>query len=119
MVIKKERFGDAMDVALEGRLDTQSSRLLEHELEQSYHELRELNIDLTGLEYISSAGLSVLLIAQRRMNRQGAFGRAPRGSKELRKQSRNQRLFEQWSKLTAEQQAELRAKSEYIHGGTH
>ena len=38
------------------------------------------------------------------------------GSKELRKQSRNQRLFEQWSKLTAEQQAELRAKSEYIHG---
>ena len=71
MVIKKERFGDVMDVALEGRLDTQSSRLLEHELEQSYHELRELNIDLTGLEYISSAGLSVLLIAQRRMNRQG------------------------------------------------
>ena len=38
------------------------------------------------------------------------------GSKELSKQSRNQRLFEQWSKLTAEQQAELRAKSEYIHG---
>ena len=71
MVIKKERFGDVMDVALEGRLDTQSSQLLEHELEQSYHELRELNIDLTGLEYISSAGLSVLLIAQRRMNRQG------------------------------------------------
>ena len=38
------------------------------------------------------------------------------GSKELRKQSRNQRLFEQWSKLTTEQQAEIRAKSEYIHG---
>ena len=38
------------------------------------------------------------------------------GSKELRKQLRNQRLFEQWSKLTQEQQAELRAKSEYIHG---
>ena len=74
MVIKKERFGDVMDVALEGRLDTQSSRLLEHELEQSYHELRELNIDLTGLEYISSAGLSVLLSAQRRMNRQGRMG---------------------------------------------
>lgn len=71
MVIKKERFGDAMDVALEGRLDAQSSRLLEHELEQSYHELTELNIDLNGLEYISSAGLSVLLSAQRRMNRQG------------------------------------------------
>ena len=71
MVIKKERFGDVMDVALEGRLDTQSSQLLENELEQSYHELRELNIDLTGLEYISSAGLSVLLTAQRRMNRQG------------------------------------------------
>ncbi len=71
MVIKKERFGDAMEVVLVGRLDTQSSRLLEHELEQSYYELTELNIDLTGLEYISSAGLSVLLSAQRRMNRQG------------------------------------------------
>lgn len=71
MIIKKERFGDVMDVALEGRLDTQSSQLLEHELEQSYHELRELIINLTGLEYISSAGLSVLLTAQRKMNRQG------------------------------------------------
>ena len=50
MVIKKERFGDAMEVVLVGRLDTQSSRLLEHELEQSYYELTELNIDLTGLE---------------------------------------------------------------------
>ena len=71
MVIKKARFDDVMDVILEGRLDTQSSQLLEYELERSYHELRELNIDLTGLEYISSAGLSVLLTAQRRMNRQG------------------------------------------------
>ena len=71
MVIKKERFGDVMDVALEGRLDTQTSQLLENELEQSYSGLQELNINLTGVEYISSAGLSVLLVAQRRMNRQG------------------------------------------------
>lgn len=71
MTIRKERFGDALDISLEGRLDAKSSPLLESELEQSYSGLHELNIDIRGLEYISSAGLRVLLEAQRRMNRQG------------------------------------------------
>lgn len=73
MTIRKERFGDVMDVTLEGRLDTLSSPLLEQELEQSYSGLHELRIDLGGLEYISSAGLRVLLGAQRKMNRFGSL----------------------------------------------
>lgn len=73
MTIRKERFGDVMDVTLVGRLDNVSSQLLESEMEQSYIGLHELNIDIHGLEYISSAGLRVLLSAQRRMNLQGVM----------------------------------------------
>lgn len=73
MTIRKERFGDVLDVTLVGRLDTASSQLLESEMEQSYSGLHELNIDIHGLEYISSAGLRVLLSAQRRMNLQGVM----------------------------------------------
>lgn len=73
MTIHKERFGDVLDISLEGRLDAQSSRLFENELEQSYNGLHQLNIDFHGLEYISSAGLRVLLAAQRRMNLQGSM----------------------------------------------
>lgn len=71
MTIRKERFGDVLDIKLEGRLDTLSSPLLENELEQSYNGLHELNFDFQGVDYISSAGLRVLLAALRRMNCQG------------------------------------------------
>lgn len=73
MVIRKERFGDVLDVTLEGRLDTAASELFGEELAQSYHGLHELNLDIRRLEYISSAGLRVLLEAQRRMNLQGTM----------------------------------------------
>lgn len=71
MTIRKERFGAAMDMTLTGRLDTVSAQLFEEELARSYSGLQELNIDIHGLDYISSAGLSVLLTAQRKMNFQG------------------------------------------------
>ena len=71
MTIRKERFGDVLDITLEGRLDAASSQLFENELQQSYSGLHELNIDIRDLEYISSAGLRVLLSARRTMNRQG------------------------------------------------
>ena len=71
MTIRKERFGDVLDIALEGRLDAASSQLFENELQQSYSGLHELNIDIRDLEYISSAGLRVLLSARRTMNEQG------------------------------------------------
>ena len=71
MTIRKERFGDVLDVTLEGRLDAVSSHLFENELQQSYSGLHELNINVQDLEYISSAGLRVLLSARRTMNGQG------------------------------------------------
>ena len=71
MTIRKERFGDVLDITLEGRLDAASSQLFENELQQSYSGLHELNIDIRDLEYISSAGLRVLLSARRTMNGQG------------------------------------------------
>ena len=71
MTIRKERFGDVLDITLEGRLDAASSQLFKNELQQSYSGLHELNIDIRDLEYISSAGLRVLLSARRTMNRQG------------------------------------------------
>lgn len=57
--------------ALQGRLDTVTSPALEKELRESLEGVSELTLDFEGLEYISSAGLRVLLAAQKTMNRQG------------------------------------------------
>jgi len=53
--------------ALEGRLDTISAPELEKELKDSFEELKDLTLDFAGLEYISSAGLRVLLEAHMNM----------------------------------------------------
>ena len=60
-----------LTVVLTGRLDTTSSPLLEKELRTSIDGVDMLIFDMGGLEYISSAGLRVLLSAQKVMNRQG------------------------------------------------
>ena len=59
--------------ALEGRLDTTTAPELEKELKDSFDGLSELTLDFSKLEYISSAGLRVLLAAQKVMNRQGGM----------------------------------------------
>ena len=56
---------------LEGRLDTITSPDLEKELKEVLPETTELIMDLEKLEYISSAGLRVLLSAQKTMMKQG------------------------------------------------
>ena len=71
MNILKTQEGSKLTVALEGRLDTTTSPQLEAELRQSVDGLTELVLDLKDLDYISSAGLRVLLSAQKVMNRQG------------------------------------------------
>ena len=58
-------------LTLEGRLDTTTAPELEKELENSLVEANELVFDMSELEYISSAGLRVLLKAQKTMNVQG------------------------------------------------
>ena len=58
-------------IALEGRLDTVTAPELEKELKSSLEGVSELTLDFEKLEYISSAGLRVLLSAQKQMNAQG------------------------------------------------
>ena len=72
MTIRKEQNGGALDIAPEGRLDTTTAPELEAEL-KNLEGVTELKFDLAGLEYISSAGLRVLLSAQKMMNKQGSM----------------------------------------------
>ncbi len=73
MTITKNQNGTHLELALEGRLDTTTAPQLEAELKQSVNGVTELALDFAGLEYLSSAGLRVLLSAQKVMNRQGSM----------------------------------------------
>ena len=67
MKITKTQHGSALEIALEGRLDTMTAPELESELNKSLGDVQELTLDFSGLEYISSAGLRVLLTAHKAM----------------------------------------------------
>ena len=69
--IKKSTNENGLTVVLTGRLDTTTAPELEKELKASLDGVTTLVIDMTALEYISSAGLRVLLSAQKTMNKQG------------------------------------------------
>lgn len=69
--ITKNANGSQLTIALEGRLDTTTAPQLEEELKASIEGVTDLSFDLKTLEYISSAGLRVLLSAQKIMNKQG------------------------------------------------
>ena len=69
--ISKTAEGSALTLALEGRLDTTTSTELEAELKNSLPGVTSLVLDMQSLEYISSAGLRVLLSAQKVLNGQG------------------------------------------------
>ena len=71
--INKSAEGSALTVSLEGRLDTTTSPQLEDELKSSLDGVTSLVFDMEKLEYISSAGLRVLLSAQKLMNQQGSM----------------------------------------------
>ena len=71
MNIRKTLENDQLTVALEGRLDTVTAPQLEGELRSAVDGVTELVFDLAALDYVSSAGLRVLLAAQKVMNKQG------------------------------------------------
>ena len=71
--INKETNGNELKIALEGRLDTMSAPQLEGELKGNVDGITSLIFDINNLEYISSAGLRVLLSAQKVMNKQGSM----------------------------------------------
>ena len=71
MQIKKNIEGSVESIALEGRLDTVTAPLLESEIQGKLDGITELQLDFAKLAYISSAGLRVLLSAQKIRNKQG------------------------------------------------
>lgn len=73
MKIKKAVNGNELTVFLEGRLDTVTAPELEAVLNESLSGVKELVLDFEKLDYISSAGLRVLLSAQKIMNNQGSM----------------------------------------------
>ncbi len=73
MTITKKQDGTALEIALEGRLDTTTAPDLEKELSASLDAADTLTLDFANLAYISSAGLRVLLSAHRVMSRKGGM----------------------------------------------
>ncbi len=73
MTINKTKNGNELTIALEGRLDTITAPELESELKKELEGVEELVFDFDKLEYISSAGLRVLLSAQKIMNARGGM----------------------------------------------
>lgn len=73
MTINKNANGNELVIALEGRLDTTTAPQLDEDLKTSLNGVQNLVFDFSKLEYISSAGLRVLLSAQKVMNKQGSM----------------------------------------------
>ena len=73
MNINKNQNGTALEIALEGRLDTMTAPELEAELNNSLQNADSLVLDFAKLEYISSAGLRVLLSAHKAMSAKGGM----------------------------------------------
>lgn len=69
--IKKSKENTTVVLSLGGRLDTTTAPELEKAVVNSYEGITDLIIDMKDLDYVSSAGLRVLLAAQKTMNKQG------------------------------------------------
>ncbi len=71
MNINIQNENEIVVVSLAGRLDTTTAPQLEAELKTALEGAKSLTLDFAALEYISSAGLRVILGAQKTMNKQG------------------------------------------------
>lgn len=73
MEVKKVSEGSALTLFLSGRLDAVTALQLDKDLSTTLNGVDDLTVDLADLEYISSAGLRMLLKTQKRMDKQGAM----------------------------------------------
>ena len=73
MIINKTEEGSCITLSLEGRLDTTTAPMFEQEVAESFLGKTDVILDFQKLDYLSSAGLRVILAAQKQMNRQGAM----------------------------------------------
>lgn len=71
--IKKNQDGSTLEFVLDGRLDTITAPQLEEEVKASLDGVTELIFNFSGLVYVSSAGLRVLLSSQKIMNEKGSM----------------------------------------------
>jgi len=71
MNIKQQKNGTKLTVCIEGRIDTNTSPELLEFLQKEMHGIDELTLDFEHVEYVSSAGLRVILFAQKTMSSQG------------------------------------------------
>ncbi len=71
--INKVKDGTTLTISIEGRLDTTTAPQLENVVNAEIEGVSELIYDLKALDYISSAGLRVLLSSQKVMNKQGSM----------------------------------------------
>ena len=71
IIITQEKSGSKLILHIAGRIDTKTAPELEQTVREALEGLTELTFDLRETAYISSAGLRILLIAQKRMNKQG------------------------------------------------
>ncbi len=73
MEIIKEQNGSTLKMSLIGRLDTSTAPMLENEIKTALDGIADLTLDFDKLEYISSAGLRLVLAMQKQMNKQGSM----------------------------------------------
>ena len=73
MTINKTSNGSALTLAIDGRLETTTAPDLEAVVKNELDGVTELTFDFSNLDYISSAGLRVILSAQKKMNAQGSM----------------------------------------------
>lgn len=73
MEIKTTKNADQLTLAISGRVDTNTAPELDSAIADNIDGVKELTFDLKEMSYISSAGLRVLLVAQKKMNRQGTM----------------------------------------------
>ncbi len=73
MTIDKNRTADKLTIALSGRLDTTTAPSLDAALDSEIPATQALVLDFAGLDYVSSAGLRVLLKAQKLMSKKGGM----------------------------------------------
>ena len=73
MTIEIKKNAEATIIEIAGRLDTMTAPSLDKTINEDIGDAKNLILDLTGLEYISSAGLRVLLGAQKKMQKIGSM----------------------------------------------
>ena len=73
LTINKDSSGSSLTISLEGRLDSTTAPQLEAEVKTGLSGVTNLVFDIAGLEFLSSAGLRVFLLAQKTMKKQGTM----------------------------------------------